>query len=224
MSHESNSDTQMIEQCKRETEKYFMRKETNSQYCFEVWRRAIMNNSELCLTALFQIYAPEVRDWANLFYHSWNHEPIDALVNLAFMRTIKNFRADTTKMRSLGETLCYLRACTFSVVRESQRRRHINTVKEVDIPETYSSPHNEFSELARNAVWKRMCELLTQQTDRLLAYLLFFGEYKPAEISQRYPFYWDTGQKVSHRKLAIVKILMSDPEIRDLLGYDPSAE
>ncbi|MEZ4726377.1 MAG: hypothetical protein R3E79_04505 [Caldilineaceae bacterium] len=71
--------------CRQESERYFRRQANDSTYCYELFRRAILERSDVAWALIYDQYTPQVAGWvkSHSSYDS-SGEEVGYFVNRAF--------------------------------------------------------------------------------------------------------------------------------------------
>ncbi len=183
-------------------------------FCYELFRRAIVERSDSAWEAVCAQYQRQMRYWAYL----WGDETEDCLqaALLRFYSTVtpERFSSFPDKSRLLG----YLRRCIGTVkidrVREEIRQQKVE--KEIEylqyqgiqmvVPKT--------SDGLASAVEAR----LNDEVERIVMRLRFQLGLKPAEIARRYPQYFKSSKDVSKVLDRVIKRLREDPVLKMYFG------
>ena len=207
----------LIEQCQAQTDLYSRHEAHDTQYCLEIWRRAIMEHDEAAWEATISQYGGFVRRWiAQRLAHApaLRYEE-DALVNGVFINFFRFVKPEKfTNFSSLGAVLQYLKLCCGTIVADAQRdyqARNLDTsleIGELSPAERISSDFDlEEAVLAysdRASFWTGVWQKLPEPTDRLLIYLRYILAMPPREITQLYPQHFENVNAVYRRNKNIL--------------------
>jgi len=214
---------QIAQRCAEETQKFRQRQPSDTQFCFELFRRALAEGLNEAFTQVYQIYEREVRNWVYQ-YHGFEQtgESADLFVNAGFSQFYFALRGPNfAKCPELPQLLAYLKTCVFSAIAQYVRRyqkdidvEHIGP--DWDVP-TLSDSRDD---LAASEIWARICQLTPDEGDQLLAGCRFVEGLKPNEIVANYPGRWRDERKISVALHRIRQRLRRDPVLRQLLGLE----
>src|SRR5262245_35526590 len=131
MSHEKELDEMPVgdlaQKCAQETYHYLHNKINDSQYCLELFRRAVMSQDNDAWDAVYAQYQPQVERWV---YRHPNFAPLNQeaqdFTMQALERFLKYFTAEKfSKAQSLPAILNYLQMCVNGVILDCWRKmRH----------------------------------------------------------------------------------------------------
>lgn len=214
MSLEDMSLDSVVAHCTEETHKYWQRLLSDTRYCFELFRRALVEARQEAFTYVYRIYEPQVRAW--VYNHSQfnrTDETADYFVSLSFSKLFFALRGEKfNKFSSLGHVLKYLNMCVFTGILEYLRSQP----RDAETLEEESAPYNPSpsSELA-GELQTHINRILEDAQDRLLVHLVYVLNLKPAEIQQQYPDQWDSARAVSVALQRIRRHLRKDQWLRE---------
>ncbi|MCL6511161.1 MAG: hypothetical protein K6U78_10765 [Anaerolineae bacterium] len=206
--------------CAEETDKFRRKQSVDNRYCFELFRRALEERSQDAFTHIFRIYKPVCARWVRRvpgFEHSGEGTP-DAFVSEAFVNFYKDLQGDRfRRFANLSAVLKYLKKCAVTAILQYIRKLRA-TELEVELGEDLPS------EVEYDQLWTRICQLLPNDDDRLLADLRLRQTLKPAEIARTYPERWATARDVSVALQRILRTLRKDRELRAMAGISSDDE
>ncbi len=198
-----------------ETEKWKQGHAYDPQYCFELLRRALVEESSDAFTHVYQMYEGQVRNWVH--HHSSfirTGEYADYFVNAAFQSFYFALRgAKFERFTTLATLLSYLKICVHTAIAQHLRNEKCGRTVSLDDHSglvEFSDPGAAF-EVAE--LWSHICRLLPNEQDRLLARCALAMQLKPREICRRHREHWSNEQVVSHALYRIRRILRSDPDL-----------
>ncbi len=214
------SAAELAQRCREETEKFVRRLANDTQYCFELMRRALAEQSDEAFTYIYQVYERSVTNW--VYNHSrfaLTGESADFFTSAAF-RAFHNALQGTKFERfpNLAAILSYLKMCVHTSIAQYLR----------DEERTMTAPIDEVGEIAETSdlgqgveaaeLWARICALLPDERDRLLARCAFAQGLKPREITAAFRTHWSSEREVSVALYRIRKLLRANPELAALAG------
>jgi DNA-directed RNA polymerase specialized sigma24 family protein len=179
--------------CREETERYRRHEPHDDRYCFDMIRRAIVEQDQRCWVGMTEIYRDLVLGWCR---RSGGDEA--ALADLAadaWARFWQNYSVEKLNgaVRNTAAVLSYLKLCTRSVVLDEARRRD----RLVSLDQSHAENFNEIEGTAvvsscvepadQQAFWSLILRHLKDDRERLLVYLSYELDLTPAEIQRRYP-------------------------------------
>jgi RNA polymerase sigma factor (sigma-70 family) len=209
---------------------------TDWRYCYELFRRAIMDRDKQAWDLVCERFWPQVRDWVSRhrLMNLWPESP-DALVGEAFARM---WRACSVEMfersQDLAHLLSYLRHCAESALiqhaRAMQRRQleislsesdddaasQLIESLETDTPD--SQPPEEIVEAAQNRqlLWQQVQRCLHDEQERLVIHACFVLDLKPREIYARNKSQFKDVRDVYRVKERVFTRLRGDEQLAEL--------
>ncbi len=206
--------------CAAETAKFSQQLASDTQFCFELFRRALAEGISEAFTQVYRVYERQVLAWVHRHpQFVFCDEPADYFASTAWARFFQaRHGARFADFASLPQVLGYLKICVFSAValHLRERRRPGETTLE-DVRELGAAPELAGELLAQQIV-ARIDTLLPDPRDRALARAAFVESLKPREIVQAYPGWWKDERAVSVDLYRIRKLLRGDQALRDLLS------
>jgi DNA-directed RNA polymerase specialized sigma24 family protein len=219
--------TELIRQCALETDRFFNGQSFDSQYCFELFRKAILEHDPLAWEAVYTQYHPLVGKW--VVQHpgfETSGEELQYFVNRAFEKlwaalAPEKFRGFT----ELGSLLRYLKMCVHSVI--SDYRRSLEQSELVDLSEEESgeiedgAPPVEESALERAgqlAFWEMINARLNDEKERQVVYGSFVLALKPRELYEQFPRLFGNVDEVYLVKQNVLSRLRRDLGLAKFIG------
>lgn len=211
---------------------------THEPYCFELFRRAIVEKSEQCWSILYEQYSKLVIHWIVQFARSSAPllaTPTDELVADAFTAFWRAFTAEKlTNAERLANVLSYLKSCTVTAVLQAKRREERNS-KESEWNEVVveqqrrTQPNNRpdqiiLQQLWQEKLWQLVNSCCHDERERLLARLSFVSDLKPGEILERHPGLFADVAEIYAMRRNLKNRLWRDKALQELWGneYDES--
>lgn len=194
---------------------------SHEAFCFELFRRALIEDSSLCWHYLHNQYYPLVRFWINRFTPA-DQATVDDLVQETFTTFLRAYTADKiVKANGLGSVLAYLKSCAVSCVLQARRTEQRSALEsdwdEESIEAQTSTPSLESTLSAkfnRQAIWAAVTDCCSDERDRLLARLVLVADLKPREITRQYPQHFATVDEVYRVKRNLLDRLQRHPVLR----------
>lgn len=205
--------------CDEQTLRYRQRLTSDTRYCFELLRRALEDHSQDAFTHVFRIYQPMCMNWALHFpgFAATDEPSPDVFVNEGFARLFRDLRGERfQRFESLEAVMAYLKRCIITSILQQLRRP-----RTVELDESVAEAFNTTIEY--DQMWQRVCDLLPETEDRLLADLRFQQGMKPSEIAALHVNRWVTPRDVSVALQRIHRVLRKDTQLRVMLGFVPEA-
>jgi len=233
---------ELIERCRSETERYARQGVSDSQACWEIWRRAVVGQDNAAWQAATEQYNYLVRGWLRTRIRRlpWLQQDEDWLVNAAFIKLYRAVDGDKfKKFPNLAALLRYLQICCSSVVTD-ELRDHQKRVQEmplenrdfevadnaqprptpnpIDFLQSNDNQEQEFlARTSRQEFWQNIRQSYSDQTDLLLIYLLYVLEIPPRDITRRYPQFFTDVEAVYRRRKNILSRLRNNRNLMSSL-------
>ena len=221
--------TGIAHRCAQETELFFQRKGYNPRYCFELFRRAIMERNQRAWELVYNQYRSLVGSWVKR--HSAfpsSGEEAQYFVNRAFEKMWVAVTPDRFgRFPDLKSLLRYLQTCVHSVVLDQVRvAEQAEVGAEADIasvegeagdttPEDQALAHVQGQEL-----WDQISKRLRNDREHRVMYGSFVLALKPREIYAEGKDTFRDVREVYRVKENVLARLRRDAELKKLLGAD----
>ena len=215
---------ELVDQCRSQTQLYTQREEYDPQFCFELWRRAIVERNEDAWQAITEQYTLSVRRWltqrlANLPALQVEE---DVLVNTVFINFFRFVGPDKfVSFPTLPALLRYLKLCCGTIVIDLQRDqqgRQLDTSLDAPVssgteqgqnlgtrlPSEFDLEETATQRADRPGFWTSVWEKLPDPTDKMLVYLRYVQDIPPREIVQQYPQHFTDINQVYRRNKNIL--------------------
>ena len=219
----------LAQRCADETEHYFHNQTHDTQYCFELFRRAIHEDDQYAWEIIYNQYQALVSGWVK--QHSGfetSGEEITFFVTGAFAKISSILTPEKLdKFSNLQSLLSYLKMCVHSVITD-----YIRTVDRANlqvpldemppnIKETGPAPEEEvFDKLDNQSFWAWINEKLNDEKERLVMHGIFVLALKPRELCNHFGSVFTEVEDVYRIKQNVMARLRRDPEFRKFLGVD----
>jgi hypothetical protein len=210
--------------CAEETQKYFQKRQDDTDYCFELLRQALEVDASEAFTHVYRTYEALVRRW--VYSHprfQGAGEPADYFVSAAFTSFYFAVRGDKFKrFDTLPQLLQYLKRCVHTSIAQHFRGMELSDMVPLESDDRSPISHTEkFSDFVD--IWDRINELLPNDVDRLLAHCVFSQNLKPSQIIELHP-YWESAREISVQLQRIRRGLRQDGTLRVLLGMEDGTD
>ncbi len=207
--------------CAEETGHYYRRQDSDPQFCFELFRRAILVGSAAAWDALMAVYRPQIERWIRQM-DVLDARKIEDLAQEAALRFWRAYGAASfARARGLADVLAYLRDCTRAAVLDDLRRPDPAsrlTPLDEGIP---ASPVPAERDLAqegpRLALWRCVSGHCRDEADYLLARCVFVEGCRPKEVYVENPQWFARQAEVYQRLRNLKDRLRRDPAFKTLL-------
>ncbi|MCE7984720.1 MAG: sigma-70 family RNA polymerase sigma factor [Caldilinea sp. CFX5] len=202
-------------------------------YCFELFRRAILQKSEQCWSALYAQYSKLVVHWIGHFARQ--HAPLlttptEDLVTDAFTAFWRAYTPEKLgKATGLAPVLSYLRDCAVTAVLQAKRREE-RRIKQAawdqegmettpDHQPTHSHPEQRLMvTIWQEKLWQAVHRCCHDERERILARLSFVSDLKPSEILERHPDLFADVAEIYTMRRNLKNRLWRDKELQELWG------
>ncbi len=206
----------VAERCADESERYRTQQESDSRYCFELFRRAIVERIDAAWTLLFEQYERLVMKW--IYDHpafATSGESADYFLTLAFERfwqavTPTKF---SEKFATLGAVLQYLKLCVGGALidhaRSQQRAGKAQPLDQVShfLPSQFNLEKAISDRSARQSLWQQVVSQAKNDQERIVMEEAFLYDMAAADIAQRHPDLFDNVKQVYRVKENLLKRL-----------------
>ena len=215
--------------CRRETERFFQSQDHDPQYCFELFRRAIVERSQRAWELVYDQYRPLVAKWVER--HSafpGSGEEIQYFINRAFEKMwIALTPAKFTHFSNLSSLLRYLQMCVHSVVLDQVRaaQRCTYLVRAESWPAERGAGGSLAEDQALDRVhsqemWREIGTRLHNEKERRVVYGSFVLALKPRELYAHFRETFRDVRDVYRVKENVLARLRRDAELLEFLGRD----
>ena len=213
----------LAQRCASETEKFNRRESNDSQFCFELLRRALAEGLQDAFTHVYQVYERQVFAWVHS--HSGfgrTGENADYFVTSAWSTFYFALRgAKFAGFSGLPQVLAYLKLCVHTAIAQYLRDQQAPAgfLPAMPLDEAPDAAHTPdlATRIAARELWRQIERVLPDPNDRLLARCAFVEDLKPRQILKAYPGQWKDEREVSLELYRIRRVLRGDPELRKLL-------
>jgi RNA polymerase sigma factor (sigma-70 family) len=206
--------------CAQEMKQFFQQLAHDDSFCFELFRRALMEGDQQAWDRVYSQFSPLVINWIKRHpaFESVG-EDLQYLVNRAFERMWHALRPEKfNQFSNLQVLLSYLKACVGSSILLLIRD---DKPASIELPEEWGgntkSPEKVFqTEDERELFWTAIGARLRDEKERIVVEHSFVFDLKPREIYQFYPDKFQNVQEVYRIKQNCLERLGRDPFIREL--------
>lgn len=212
----------LTERCTDETRRFVRGQEHDDRYCYEIFRRAIVERDEVAWTALHVQYQSLIHDW--IWQHSLatsldNH---DDLINRVFERVWQAIRPEKfASFTHLTSLLRYVKLCTFATVIDEARARRSWDERRADdaLADELEGERVDdavIDTLSHQALWQQIQASLPDPAERLAIYLGCVIGLKPRDIARRHARNFPTVEAVYRATRLAKERLRRDERLRSL--------
>jgi RNA polymerase sigma factor (sigma-70 family) len=212
--------------CGRESERFFQRLDNDPRYCYELYRRAIVERDQRAWEVIYTQYRPLVAGWVQRHpSFGATGEETDHFVNGAFQRLWESLRPEAFgRFPDLSSVLRYLQRCVHSAIvdraRTDARRAldvELDDAAATDTVASHDTESEVLGDLENDTLWQWVGERLQDEKERHLIYSCYALGLKPREIAERYSGLFDDVSDVYRVKRNVLSRLRRDPELHELL-------
>jgi hypothetical protein len=215
---------EVARRCREETEHFFRRLAHDTQYCFELFRRALALHNGDALALLMQNYRGLVEAWVR--HHpkfEQTNEDAEAFAIAAFERMwIAVTPARFARFPELRSLLKYLQMCAHCSIADYLRT--VDPTKPID-PDGPGDPGRELaapetflSQPERAEMWEEVLAEMRTEKERVVLQCCFGLEMKPGDVHEEFPGIFASVQEVYRTKQNIMERLRRNEALRKSLS------
>ena len=179
--------TNLVQQCRRESQRFFQHQPNDPTFCYELFRRAMIGRDQAAWSAIYDQYTPLALGWVerHASFAGCEEESL-YFVNRAFEKMWSALSPEKfSRFPDLKSLLRYLQLCIHSVIIDYAR-----TAQQVELAEPTGSwqglESDVLAEMARGELWQRIGTHLTDKREKQLLYYRYALGLKPREICNRF--------------------------------------
>lgn len=211
---------ELVRRCGEETEKFSRRQENDPQFCFELMRRALADESHEAFAYIFRVYERQVLIWV----HSHSHfastgEEAEYFVSSAFSALY--FARHGERFSGFGglpQVLSYLKLCVHTSIMQYLRDQKTASLTGLDtIHELGETPELD-AEVSATELWNYICTRLPDERNRRLARYVFIDDLKPRQIVKLDRSEWRDEREVTVAIYRLRQLLRGDSDLRRHAG------
>jgi len=232
MSHKINLQLMPVDglaqRCAEETERFRMRLQDDSQYCFELFRRAICDRAELAWNFIYKQYERQVAAWVKeRLGFDVSEANIDYFVNSAFAKMWHALTLDKfSKFADLKSLLYYLKMCVYSVIVDHKRlveppSQYVPDEAPIWGKDPGLEPEETMIDREKHqAFWEWINERLHDEKERLVVYGSYDLDLKPKELYEQFRNIFGSVAEIYTIKQNILARLQRDPDRHRFMSKD----
>lgn len=214
--------------CAEESERFFSRQKHDPRYCFEMFRRAVLNRDELAWECVYTQYLPLVKGWVER--HSLFpavDEESQYFVNWAFEKMWVVLSPEKFhRFPDLKSILRYLQMCVHSALVDYMRAREqaalltdeVGEDTELENPDDIPVEEQVFSRSQAESLWSMLDSRLKNEKERRVVYGSFVLALKPGDLLIQFPYVFQDVNEIYLIKENILARLRRDGELREFLN------
>ncbi len=176
--------------------------QNSDEFCFAVFRQAIVFKQDACWTFIVTKYHLLVAGWVTLQMGKENNilgNTVGDLIQHTFLKFWQNYTAEKIdRATTLRSVLSYLKSCAATTVLEQRRRMQsrpkedeFDTVDNVDKPFTKSTERNVeqyvFEVIQKQNLEEKLVSLCKNEQEIVLMQCSFLQMMSPRDIMKLYP-------------------------------------
>ena len=215
----------LAHRCAQETELFFRRDSYDPAFCYELFRRAILEHNQRAYECLYTQYQPLVAGWVERHPSYPNAgEEIQYFVNRSFEKLWHALTPEKFQhFPNLKALLSYLKLCTHSVVIDHARARQHALLDEASNdallagqPASSNVEGDAVENAQQQEFWRVINRRLTDEKEQAVVFGSFVLAMKPAELQLRYADLFSDVRDVYRTKQNVLDRLRRDPELLNL--------
>lgn len=207
---------QLTEMCRKESERYRRGRSGGRGYCYELFRRAIVDRNQEAWTAIYKQYRRLVGKWVG-----GPADRIEERVNQAFAKFWRAVNPDSfcNRFSTIGKVMTYLQMCARSVRTDEHRRRERHQML-TSLNEATASTGNPMSKhvidnIVRQELFAYIEQQLNDEEERVVIHLSFKVGLAPRQIAQERPDVFADAAAVRRAKERVVRRLSNDLRLQN---------
>lgn len=208
--------SELVKRCQEQTLRYLKDKISDSRYCFEIFRLALVEHSQSAWDALYQQYRPLVMSWVQRGTQlTQMEESVEELINETFAKFWSAMSPEKFGAASgIGALLDYLRLCAGSIIIDHGRRNRRKHDQELDAELPDHSAESRIEQLDSQELVQQINQRLKDEAERRIFFAMFTLGMKPREICEEWPEHFPTVQRVNQIRQNIVDRLKRDESLQ----------
>ena len=221
--------TGLSHRCAQESGRYFRGERYEPRFCYELFRRAFVEEDQLAWDHLYNVYKPLIIGWvtSNPAFPG-SGEEIGYFVNRAVEKMWVSISAEKfDRFRELSGLLRYLKMCVGSVIIDHIRTRERYKLELVDenpanllVDEGPGIEEQVSNQVDSGVFWNLMEGLVKDQRERYLLLGSYVYALKPREILNQYPGVFGDIKQIYRIKENLIARLRRNPDlIKSLSDY-----
>lgn len=213
--------------CSEESDRYFRRQNNDPRYCFELIRRAVVDQNQRAWNMVYTQYQPLVAGWIrrHTLFSSLDEE-LQFLINRAFEKMWHVLTPEKfAQFPDLKSILRYLQMCVHSVIVDTLRAREQAQLLEdlpgepmVTIGDGLDDPQVQILDRSQaDSLWEWIEGRLKNDQERRVVYCSFVLDLKPAQIYDQHKDIFHNVREIYQIKENILARLRRDQELKEFL-------
>jgi DNA-directed RNA polymerase specialized sigma24 family protein len=213
--------------CAEESERFFRRQSYDPSFCFELFRRAVLQHDQHAWEMIHRQYQPLVLNWIqrHSLLAAVDEEP-QYFANRAFEKMWGVLSPQKfSQFPDLKSILRYLQMCVHSVIVDYARRGEQATLLEdserepvvLRDPEQSSLEEKVFTRRQAAELWQWINARLKDDRERAVIYGSFVLDLKPAEMVEAYSHLFRDVREIYTTKENVLARLRRDSSLKELV-------
>jgi DNA-directed RNA polymerase specialized sigma24 family protein len=213
--------------CAQESDHFFNRQEHDPRFCYELFRRAILQRDERAWDYIYAQYQRLVTHWVERHAaFSTSGEESQFFMNRAFEKmwlgvTPQKF----TTFTDLSALLRYLQMCVHSVMIDFARNKEQKLKLEAVEDHPYQQETERVTavedhiaaEFSRQELWRWLNQQFKDDKERYVVHGMFVLGLKPRDVQTQYPTHFSDVSEIYRTKENLLARLRRSPELADFL-------
>ncbi|MBC8162069.1 MAG: sigma-70 family RNA polymerase sigma factor [Roseiflexaceae bacterium] len=215
----------LAQRCAAESERFYRGTPHDTAYAYELFRRALVEQSEAAWEYIYGHYAPLVESWVRRCgAFAQTGESSEFFVASAFTKFWRAMRSKSfTAFPNLPALLHYLQLCTSCVVIDSVRAQSWAEVLPEEAlattADTRTGPDEAVLDRAERAeIWSCVHALVNDPGELVILHESFVLGMKPGDIFARHPDLFSTITVVYNTKRNLLERLGRNQRLRQIVG------
>lgn len=234
---------ELVQFTQREMRRYLRTSESDTQYSYELFRRALDAQDEAAWYALSTVYHGLLKSWVtNHSKFASSGEDAEYFVNRALERLWRYVALRPGKFANFGDVaalLQYTKMCVHAAVMDdapampvvadlhvltdgdagAERELEVRP-NQVSIEQQERCNHlvqDDFEKVEQSEFWLRVDKFLLDETERIVLFGFFVEGLKNREMLALYPEHFDDTKQISNKRTSILRRLSRNPEFKEVL-------
>lgn len=216
--------SEVTRRCHEETERFFRRLAHDTQFCYELFRRALAQRNDDAFAELMRNYRGLVEGWVR--HHpkfGMTNEDAELFATTAFERLwIAIPPARFARFPDLRSLLKYLQMAAHCSVADHLRSAEPALPLESDDPDAPvrepAAPEAALSTVERSEIWTAVLAELRTDKERIVFHCCYALEMKPGEVYEAHPDVFGAVQEVYRTKQNVLERLRRNDGLRKFLA------
>jgi hypothetical protein len=215
---------EVARRCREETEHFFRRLSHDTQYCYELFRRALALRNDDALALLMQNYRGLVEAWVR--HHpkfDQTNEEAETFTIAAFERLwIAITPSRFARFPELRSLLRYLQMCAHCSIADYLRTvdptRPLEPEEPGDSGREPAAPEAFLSPPERAEMWEEVRAEMRTEKEHIVLQCCFALDMKPGEVYEEFPGYFSSVQEIYRTKQNVMERLRRNEALRKSLS------